>query len=81
MFCCKDSNPCGVNEGNCGYDDQCFDNLLCGTDNCFSPDWDWAGCCYDPTGLQIFHFSQNCRFFLAWVIGKEKLNEKKWMMG
>ena len=51
--CCSSSNPCGVAEGDCDYDDDCQGHLLCGTDNCLSPFSSTADCCYEPfTGKQ-----------------------------
>ena len=32
--CCTSLNPCGVAEGDCDSDDECSDDLICGTDNC-----------------------------------------------
>ena len=52
--CCTSSNPCGVNEGHCSQDDQCFGDLSCGDSNCPSQFPSDASCCYDPTGLQRF---------------------------
>ena len=50
--CCSSSNPCGVAEGDCDYDDDCQGHLLCGTDNCLSPFPSDAAnnpdCCYEP---------------------------------
>ena len=52
--CCSSYNYlCGENEGDCDYDDNCLDHLLCGSDNCvnvlasdnFTSEHD---CCFDP---------------------------------
>jgi len=45
--CCTTSNLCGIGDGDCDSDDQCQDDLLCGSNNCdtslgFGPNWD---CC------------------------------------
>ena len=49
--CCSASNPCGVGQGDCGNDDECFGNLECGNNNCGdlfpSPN---ADCCVEPAG-------------------------------
>ena len=31
---CSTCNPCGVNEGDCNYDNECQPGLTCGQDNC-----------------------------------------------
>ena len=31
---CTTSYPCGENEGDCNYDNQCLNGLICGQDNC-----------------------------------------------
>ena len=50
-FCCTDSKPCGVNEGHCDSNDECYGDLLCGTENC-SPSFPYyIDCCYDSTGI------------------------------
>ena len=48
--CCTSSNLCGVNEGDCDRDSDCFGKLKCGSLNCpktanFVHN---ADCCYDP---------------------------------
>ena len=53
--CCstQSGSQCGIAEGNCISDDQCFWHLKCGTRNChdqnplsnFPLD---SNCCYDP---------------------------------
>ena len=49
---CSSGIQCGINEGDCDSDDECQNDLVCGTDNCnynaslgFSSDLD---CCYNP---------------------------------
>ena len=50
--CCSSEigSQCGIEEGHCSNDDQCFWHLKCGTENC--PDqtnFPWnSNCCYDP---------------------------------
>ena len=46
--CCSSSHQCGVSEGDCDNDDECFGNLLCGSNNCFPPFPPSVDCCYDP---------------------------------
>ena len=47
-FCTTDTNPCGVNEGDCDSNDECQTNLICDTANScpeylgFAPD---VNCC------------------------------------
>ena len=48
--CCTESNQCGVGEGDCDEDIDCFGDLKCGNDNCdpylgFSDSHD---CCFNP---------------------------------
>jgi len=31
---CTAANPCGLDEGDCDYDNECELGLYCGTDNC-----------------------------------------------
>merc|ERR1711935_124146 len=48
--CCKSWSPCRENEGDCDSDDDCFGNLVCGSNNCQffdSPFPHDADCCYD----------------------------------
>ena len=53
--CCSSENgrQCGIQEGNCNSDDDCFWHLECGTGNChdLNPLSDFpigSNCCYDP---------------------------------
>ena len=46
--CCSSSHPCGMFEGDCDGDDECADNLVCGTDNCFNSFSSAADCCIEP---------------------------------
>lgn len=50
--CCDENNRCDVGEGDCDWDPDCIDGLLCGKSNCpstRSEDWDSADdCCYRP---------------------------------
>ena len=32
--CCSPDQPCGIEQGGCEFDDDCFDNLECVKDNC-----------------------------------------------
>ena len=32
--CCTPESPCGIAQGGCQFDDDCFDNLECSDDNC-----------------------------------------------
>ena len=54
--CCKSSNQCNVDEGDCDSDSDCKVGLKCGSDNCkvkTGLDWDYAdNCCFKP-GLII----------------------------
>ena len=50
--CCNEDNKCDVGEGDCDYDSDCLDGLVCGWNNCDSTgdaEWDWNDdCCYKP---------------------------------
>ena len=43
--CCTSANPCGLNQGDCDTDDDCFGDLRCGTDNCIGFGDTGADCC------------------------------------
>ena len=58
--CCSSENgsQCGIQEGNCYSDDDCFWHLECGTGNCQdqNPLSDFpisSNCCYDPIPSKI----------------------------
>ena len=49
--CCTAETPCGLDEGDCDQDEQCSNNLICGTDNCL-----WGGyddCCMKMPGTNV----------------------------
>jgi len=49
--CCTSTNKCGVGEGDCDSDSDCWPGLVCGVDNCSGPGFDSTDdCCYraDP---------------------------------
>ena len=55
LECCSSENgsQCGIQQGQCSNDDDCFLNLKCGTGNCQeqNPLSDFpigSNCCYDP---------------------------------
>ena len=56
--CCSGSHPCGVLEGDCDHDYECFGSLLCGYNNCFFPFESEVDCCYDPTPGKIKYGSK-----------------------
>eukprot|EP00961_Rhodomonas_salina_P174269 2349633-Rhodomonas_salina.9 len=49
--CCQ--GFCAVMEGDCDFDFDCIDSLLCGTDNC--PWGDEDDCCYEPVDCSSFN--------------------------
>ena len=60
LECCSSENGslCGIREGNCYSDDDCFWRLECGTGNCkdqnpFSDFPIGSNCCYDPIPSKI----------------------------
>ena len=49
--CCSREEPCGVNEGDCNDDSECFGSLICSRSFC--PDTRFhvrASCCAQPSG-------------------------------
>ena len=50
-FCTTDE-PCGINEGDCDFNDECNSHLFCGTKNCFNNSID----CCEPKGKIILLF-------------------------
>ena len=49
--CCssENGNQCGIQEGNCYSDDDCFGQLECGTRNCQDQSFPISSnCCFDP---------------------------------
>ena len=72
--CCSSEmgSTCGIQEGHCSHDDECFWHLNCGTGNCpdQSPLSDFplgSNCCYDPIPSKIKFFcpkqSMQCKEF------------------
>ena len=43
MGCCSNENPCGKDQGDCDYDSECADDLICGEQNCYG----WGNLGYD----------------------------------
>ena len=61
--CCssESGSQCGIKEGHCSNDDDCFLHLKCGTGNCKdqNPLSDFpigSNCCYDPIPGKIKNF-------------------------
>ena len=54
--CCKSSNPCRENEGDCDTDSDCLGELVCGTNNCPSgfPASEYD-CCESPSAGLLIH--------------------------
>ena len=59
--CCKTGHQCGVGEGDCDYDTECYGNLECGTDNCGSEFPSGADCCVEP-GIINLYFDVKCLY-------------------
>ena len=72
--CCSSSNPCGVAEGDCDYDDDCLGHLLCGTDNCLSPFSSTADCCYDE---ELLRSKKKSIFFYFCNLTNNKKKKRK----
>ena len=51
--CCSSSNQCGPNEGDCDFDSDCSNNLVCGSNNCPLPFPIDADCCKCPSNLVV----------------------------
>ena len=47
LTCCTPNQPCGILQGGCSTDKDCFDNLECITDSC-SLDINGTNCCQAP---------------------------------
>ena len=45
--CCSPNQPCGILQGGCSTDKDCFDNLECIPDSC-SLDFNGTNCCQAP---------------------------------
>ena len=45
--CCSPDQPCGIEQGGCAFDDDCFDNLECVKDNC-GLNSNETSCCQAP---------------------------------
>ena len=44
--CCTVEKPCGANEGDCDFNNQCAEGLICGVANCIGPEHPLnADCC------------------------------------
>ena len=43
--CCTSANPCGINQGDCDSNADCYGDLKCGTDNCIGFGDSGADCC------------------------------------
>ena len=54
--CCKTSNICGQDEGDCDKDEECADGLYCGNNNC--PGMGSSHDCCTAKGMN-FHFHPN----------------------
>ena len=51
--CCTSSKKCGVDEGDCDWNSDCQDGLVCGIDNCpDKPSFDNTDDCCKP-GTQV----------------------------
>ena len=45
--CCSKNDPCGILQGGCSSDDDCFMNLECSVGNCGTKDSNMS-CCQPP---------------------------------
>ena len=66
--CCTSSNQCDIGEGDCDYDQDCADGLICGTDNCPSDFPATADCCVKgvrPIAPRKAKFQDNLRNALS----------------
>lgn len=73
--CCKSWSPCRENEGDCDSDEDCFGDLLCGSNNCQSNFPHDADCCYDA-GKDHFNISTNIEPNQCDVIEYHILNDE-----
>ena len=66
MNCCSITHPCGIFEGHCDNDNECFGNLSCGYNNCPPSIPNAYDCCYDPSGQITTTPMYGC-FSESWV--------------
>lgn len=61
--CCRETNPCDVNEGYCNDDDGCKGDLICGSKNCGIAE-KIADCCMkNPVG-ETYLLSKYKKYFI-----------------
>ena len=46
--CCTVEKPCGANEGDCDFNNQCGEGLICGVANCIGPEHPLNADCCEP---------------------------------
>ena len=46
--CCTVEKPCGANEGDCDFNNQCKEGLICGVANCIGPEHPLNADCCEP---------------------------------
>ena len=46
--CCTVEKPCGANEGDCDFNNQCAEGLICGVANCIGPEHPLNADCCEP---------------------------------
>ena len=51
--CCTSNYKCGENEGDCIDDEDCRDDLRCGSLNCLSGYMSTMDCCYNHTAGKL----------------------------
>ena len=78
--CCSSENgsQCGIQEGNCYSDDDCFWHLECGTRNCQGQNFPiGSNCCFDPFPSKTY------KIFLCYeseiIVGKGLSKDVTWL--
>ena len=48
--CCTVEKPCEEGEGDCDFNNQCAEGLICGVANCIGPEYPLNADCCEPSG-------------------------------
>ena len=66
---CTEKIPCMENEGDCDFDNQCQEDLICGTDNCPEEINIGIDCCFNSSKSNFTTISNmtETRAFLSFI--------------
>ena len=67
---CTAEEHCGLDEGDCNYDNECQPGLTCGTDNCpTNLGLDATiDCCYKSMLIQLIYMNNSIRYIKSVVL-------------